>query len=65
MIEEREWPEIIWRTIKKSREGGTTQSIIIPGDVRFKDISLWAMACERMEASLFGKVYGVVTQIYK
>lgn len=37
----------------------------MPGDVRFKDTYLWVMACERMEESLFGKVYGIVTQIHK
>lgn len=37
----------------------------MPGDVRFKDVYLYMVVCERMEESLFGRVPGVLDLWYK
>lgn len=51
--------------MKKGGEGGTTQRMGMPGDVRFKDVYLQVVVSERMEESLFGRIRGKLDLGYK
>ena len=65
MMEKENGRKSLGEPLKKGGEGGTTQNMGMPGDVRFKDVYLCVVVCERMQESLFGRVHGELDLWYK